>query len=182
MEHEYVFDESIPVQQLVIEVTEVKQNFTQFGGLLQSLFTHSSTFSGLRPFGTSLLFAGWDLEFGFQIYLTGPSGNYMGWKATAAGTDSENIHKILKHRYEPTLTLTQALELALHSIAAASPQGHDIVTSAKQLEVTTVTRDPQRKKDKQTVLHDFTHDELLKFIGDNSDSIFLQENLQDLTL
>ena len=48
------------------------QGYTQFGGL--------------RPFGVSFLFAGWDAVHGFQLYQSDPSGNYGGWKATAIGT------------------------------------------------------------------------------------------------
>jgi hypothetical protein len=47
------------------------QGYTQFGGL--------------RPFGVSFLFAGWDAVHGFQLYQSDPSGNYGGWKATSIG-------------------------------------------------------------------------------------------------
>ena len=46
-----------------------KQAYTQYGGL--------------RPFGVSLLYAGWDKTYGFQLYASDPSGNYGGWKATS---------------------------------------------------------------------------------------------------
>ncbi len=48
-----------------------KQSYTQHGGL--------------RPFGVSFLYAGYDRHHGFQLYLSDPSGNYGGWKATAIG-------------------------------------------------------------------------------------------------
>lgn len=47
------------------------QGYTQFGGQ--------------RPFGVSLLYAGWDEQYGFQLYRSDPSGNYGGWKAVAIG-------------------------------------------------------------------------------------------------
>jgi 20S proteasome alpha/beta subunit len=43
-----------------------------------SLSTYSHP--GLRPFGVSFLYAGWDDHFGFQLYHSDPSGNYGGWK------------------------------------------------------------------------------------------------------
>ena len=184
LEHEYSFDESIPVQQLVIEVCEIKQNFTQFGGFLHLYISIPFLFfnQGLRPFGTSLLFGGWDEHFGFQMYLTGPSGNYMGWKATAAGRDSENIDKILKHRYSDSLSLDDSIQLALHAIATASPEGNDSVRSVSQLELTTITRDEKRKKGKQVVFHHYTTEEIKAFINSHSESVFLAENLADLSV
>ena len=40
------------------------QGYTQYGGL--------------RPFGVSLLYAGWDKVEGYQLYQSNPSGNYDG--------------------------------------------------------------------------------------------------------
>ena len=52
-----------------------RQAYTQFGGL--------------RPFGVSFLFTGWDEHHGFQLYHSDPSGNYGGWKATAIGANNQ---------------------------------------------------------------------------------------------
>lgn len=60
----------------------LRQSYTQFGGL--------------RPFGVSFLFAGWDKYHGFQLYHTDPSGNYSGWKATAIGVNNQSAQTILK--------------------------------------------------------------------------------------
>ena len=43
---------------------------------------------GLRPFGVSILYMGWDRHYGFQLYQSDPSGNYSGWKATCIGNNS----------------------------------------------------------------------------------------------
>ena len=67
----------MPVEQVVKNVCNYKQAYTQYGGL--------------RPFGTSFLFAGWDSNFGFQLYQTDPSGNYSGWKATVIGAFSPHM-------------------------------------------------------------------------------------------
>ncbi len=67
----------MPVEQVVKYVCNHKQAYTQYGGL--------------RPFGVSFLFAGWDKNFGFQLYQTDPSGNYSGWKATVIGEQFELI-------------------------------------------------------------------------------------------
>ena len=81
-----------------INICDRKQGYTQFGGL--------------RPFGVSFLWAGWDKHHGFQLYQSDPSGNYGGWKATAIGANNQAAQSILKQvrnertsQYEKFLTL-----------------------------------------------------------------------------
>lgn len=69
----YTYQEQMPIEQIVKSICNYKQAYTQYGGL--------------RPFGTAFLFAGWDRNFGFQLYQTDPSGNYSGWKATVIGNN-----------------------------------------------------------------------------------------------
>jgi 20S proteasome alpha/beta subunit len=52
--HLYNYQEPQPVEQLVQRLCDEKQAYTQYGGL--------------RPFGVSMLFAGWDATHGFQLY------------------------------------------------------------------------------------------------------------------
>ncbi len=70
---------------------------------------------GLRPFGVSFLFAGYDKIYGFQLYHSDPSGNYAGWKATCIGANSSNAQTILKQDLEKdkTLDLKEATALAI---------------------------------------------------------------------
>ena len=76
------YGESIPCEQLVSWLCDVKQAYTQYGGK--------------RPFGVSLLYAGWDHQYGFQLYQSDPSGNYGGWKATCIGNNSAAAVSMLK--------------------------------------------------------------------------------------
>ena len=32
---------------------------------------------------------GWDRHYGFQLYMSDPSGNYGGWKGTCIGNNSQ---------------------------------------------------------------------------------------------
>jgi 20S proteasome alpha/beta subunit len=43
---------------------------------------------GLRPFGVSFLYAGYDPHYAFQLYHSDPSGVYSGWKATCVGANN----------------------------------------------------------------------------------------------
>uniref|UniRef100_A0A0E0A5S5 Proteasome subunit alpha type n=1 Tax=Oryza glumipatula TaxID=40148 RepID=A0A0E0A5S5_9ORYZ len=93
------YQEPIPVEQLVQSLCDTKQGYTQFGGL--------------RPFGVSFLFAGWDKHHGFQLYMSDPSGNYSGWKAAAVGANSQAAQSMLKQDYRDGLTREEAVALAL---------------------------------------------------------------------
>jgi 20S proteasome subunit alpha 3 len=100
------YQESIPVEQLVQQLCDLKQGYTQYGGkwscrqnilaqnqvrrwVAQACVQMDLQSSGLRPFGVSFLYAGWDEHFGYQLYQSDPSGNYGGWKATCIGANSQ---------------------------------------------------------------------------------------------
>jgi 20S proteasome subunit alpha 3 len=91
--------EPIPVEQLVQSLCDTKQGYTQFGGL--------------RPFGVSFLFAGWDRNYGFQLYVSDPSGNYGGWKAAAIGANNQAAQSMLKQDYKEDISREEAVKLAL---------------------------------------------------------------------
>ena len=69
------YQEPIPIENIVSSLCNVKQAYTQFGGK--------------RPFGVSILYMGWDKQFGYQLYQSDPSGNYGGWKATCIGSNNQ---------------------------------------------------------------------------------------------
>jgi 20S proteasome subunit alpha 3 len=83
--HRFRYQEAMPVELLVRDVCDMKQGYTQYGGL--------------RPFGVSFLYAGWDRQHGFQLYHSDPSGNYSGWLATAIGAKNQPAQSILKQEY-----------------------------------------------------------------------------------
>ncbi|EDQ88539.1 uncharacterized protein MONBRDRAFT_9090 [Monosiga brevicollis MX1] len=97
--HLLTFQTPIPIENLVTLVCDTKQAYTQFGGL--------------RPFGTALLFMGWDKHYGFQLYQSDPSGNFGGWKAACIGANSQAAESILKTEYSEDCTLKEALLLAV---------------------------------------------------------------------
>lgn len=93
----YTYHQLMPVEQLVRQLCNSKQGYTQHGGL--------------RPFGVSFLYAGWDPIYGFQLYCSDPSGNYLGWKAIAIGANNQSASGILKTDYDENFSLRQALGL-----------------------------------------------------------------------
>ena len=119
--HLYTYNEPQPVEQLVQRLCDEKQAYTQYGGL--------------RPFGVSMLFAGWDEIYGFQLYQSDPSGNYMGWKATCIGANEKAAISILKQEYKADkIPLTEALQLAIKVLgktadaSTLTPEKFDIAT------------------------------------------------------
>ena len=101
----YSYRDDIPVEQLVRTVCDLKQGYTQYGGL--------------RPFGVSFLFAGWDRLHGYQLYKSDPSGNFGGWKATAIGSNYQNARSTLKLKYEEDMSLHDAKVLAIRVLSKA---------------------------------------------------------------
>lgn len=69
--------------------------------------------TGLRPFGVSLLYAGYDPHYKFQLYHSDPSGNYSGWKATSIGANSGTAQSLLKQEYKDDISIEDAIALVL---------------------------------------------------------------------
>lgn len=123
-----VYNEYPPTRILVQDVARVMQEATQSGGV--------------RPYGVSLLIAGWDegiepesedavtadthpddkkptgktggiLKGGPMLYQVDPSGSYFPWKATAIGKSAASAKTFLEKRYTETLELEDAVHIAL---------------------------------------------------------------------
>ncbi|KAK1324754.1 Proteasome subunit alpha type-2 [Acorus calamus] len=94
-----LYKEKIPVTQLVRETATVMQEFTQSGGV--------------RPFGVSLLVAGYDDVDGPQLYQVDPSGSYFSWKASAMGKNVSNAKTFLEKRYTDDMELEDAIHTAI---------------------------------------------------------------------
>ena len=65
---------------------------------------------GVRPFGVSLLVAGFDDD-GPQLYQVDPSGSYWAWKASAIGKNSTNAKTFLEKRSDTTNELNEHTQL-----------------------------------------------------------------------
>lgn len=128
-QHQFMYGENIPVEQLAVSICDTKQGYTQFGGL--------------RPFGVSFLIAGYDDALGFQLYTTDPSGNYSGWKATAIGSNNNSGNMQLRQDWKPGMKLQEALELVakilIKTMDSATP-------TAEKLEMGVVKMTPSGPK------------------------------------
>ncbi|EGU13172.1 Proteasome subunit alpha type [Rhodotorula toruloides ATCC 204091] len=97
--HLAAYNEDMPVEQLVQRLCDLKQGYTQYGGL--------------RPFGVSFLFAGHDPHHSLQLYASDPSGNYSGWKATCVGANNATAQSLLRQDYRDDVGIEEAVGLAL---------------------------------------------------------------------
>jgi 20S proteasome subunit alpha 2 len=77
------------------------------------LWKQKLTNSGVRPYGISLLVAGWDSHRGQSLYQIDPSGSYWAWKASAIGKNMVNGKTFLEKRYNDDLSLEDAIHTAL---------------------------------------------------------------------
>jgi len=123
-----IYNEYPPTRILVQDVAKVMQEATQS--------------AGIRPYGVSLLIAGWDdgiepetedkemtdadgekkkvsgktggiLKGGPSLYQVDPSGSYFPWKATAIGKSATSAKTFLEKRYTEGLELEDAVHIAL---------------------------------------------------------------------
>ena len=95
-----LYGEPIPTLQLVQRLAFVMQEYTQSGGV--------------RPFGVSLLIAGFDQHSGKpHLYQCDPSGAYFAWKATALGKNYINAKTFLEKRYSDSLELDDVIHTAI---------------------------------------------------------------------
>ncbi|CEQ42166.1 SPOSA6832_03962 [Sporobolomyces salmonicolor] len=124
--HLAAYNEDMPVEQLVQKVCDLKQGYTQFGGL--------------RPFGVSFLFAGHDPHHQLQLYASDPSGNYSGWKATCIGANNSTAQSLLRQDYRDDIGLEEAVGLALKVLSKTMDSTS---LDSEKLELATLTVDEE---------------------------------------
>lgn len=97
--YKQIYNEYPPTRILVQDVAKAVQEATQMGGV--------------RPYGVSLLVAGYDETHGFGLYQIDPSGSYYPWRATAIGKGSSSAKTFLEKRWNEELELEDAIHITL---------------------------------------------------------------------
>ncbi|MCS7131262.1 MAG: archaeal proteasome endopeptidase complex subunit alpha [Hadesarchaea archaeon] len=95
------YDEPISVQSLAKRIGDIKQLYTQHGGV--------------RPFGARLLIAGVDAD-GPHLFETDPSGVVAAYKAQAIGGGATTVTELLERKYDEAMSLDDAILLALEAL------------------------------------------------------------------
>jgi proteasome alpha subunit len=100
-----IYDEPVDVEGVAKNIADMAQQFTQY--------------AGVRPFGVALLLAGVDKN-GANLFLTDPSGTYIGYDAMAIGAGSDQVTDFLEKSYKTDLSLAEAASLAIECIYIVS--------------------------------------------------------------
>jgi len=96
--HRLLYGEKIPIELLAKRICDIKQAYTQHGGV--------------RPFGVALLFAGIDRR-GLQLIHTDPGGSYIICRAYAIGSGAQKALEMLEKRYLDDIDVKKASLLAI---------------------------------------------------------------------
>ncbi|MBM3200119.1 archaeal proteasome endopeptidase complex subunit alpha [Candidatus Woesearchaeota archaeon] len=99
-QHKVMNDEPMELIELVKEIADLKQFYTQYGGA--------------RPFGVSVLFAGVDDK--PRLYVTDPTGIFFEYKATAIGEYENEVKSILNKDYKDNMSIDDGIKLALNAL------------------------------------------------------------------
>ncbi|XP_067131067.1 proteasome subunit alpha type-5 [Centruroides vittatus] len=101
--HQFLYDQKMLVESVAQAVSNLA---IQFGD------SDDDGNAMSRPFGVAILFAGID-KCGPQLYHMDPSGTYVRYNAKAIGSGSEGAQQALQESYHKSITLQEALKLAL---------------------------------------------------------------------
>lgn len=112
-----VYGEYPTTKVLVQEIATVMQDATQQGGV--------------RPYGVSLLVAGFDEARGPSLFQVDPSGSYFMWKASAIGKNMTNAKTFLEKRYSEDISL----EDAIHTAILTLKEGYEGQMTEKTIEI-----------------------------------------------
>ncbi|MEM0372405.1 MAG: archaeal proteasome endopeptidase complex subunit alpha [archaeon] len=100
-EHRLTFNEPVDVSLLTREVCDLKQGYTQWGGV--------------RPFGAALIITGVD-DTGKHLFETDPSGAFNELYATAIGSGSQDVKAFLEKEYRKDLGFDDAVQLSMKAL------------------------------------------------------------------
>ena len=102
-----IYDEPVDVEVVAKNIADMSQQLTQY--------------AGVRPYGVALIIAGVD-EVGGELFLTDPSGTFIGYEAIAIGQGSDEVNEFLEKAYKHNLSVDEVGKLALESINMVSDE------------------------------------------------------------
>ncbi len=133
-----LYDEPIPVEILAKRICDIKQMYTQHGGL--------------RPFGVAFLIAGVDAN-GPKLVGTEPGGIYISYYAHAIGSGAQQAIELLEKEYDYNIKLEDAIVLSLRALS----RGMKEKLSSENVEVALVDT-------KTKIFRKLTKNQLLKYV------------------
>ena len=122
-----IYDETVDVEILAKKIADLSQQFTQF--------------AGVRPFGVSLIISGVDKN-GPELFLTDPSGNYVGYNAVAIGAGSDQVTEFFEQKYSDDVSIDDACVLAIEAIYLVSEDK----TGTKHIKMAIIDTDTKKMR------------------------------------
>jgi len=104
-QHRIDYGNKIDLLSLIREVSNIMQYYTRY--------------SGVRPFGISLIIAGIDNDNIPKLYSMDPSGIYYQYYAIAIGEGEDNIMKRLEEEYKPNMSIEEAIKFGIKLLKEA---------------------------------------------------------------
>ncbi len=101
-----VYDEPVDIETIAKRIADLNQQYTQY--------------AGVRPFGVSLIISGVDENRGPVVYLTDPTGAYLGFDAIAIGAGSDQVNEYLEKNFDSKMSLEDGVTLAIECIYLVS--------------------------------------------------------------
>lgn len=128
-----IYDELVDVEGVAKNIADMAQQFTQY--------------AGVRPFGVALILAGVDKN-GPNLFLTDPSGTYIGYDAVAISAGSDQVTDFLEKSFKTEISLEEAAALAIEGIFIVS-EDKSSTKSLKMAIIDTKTRAMRKVEDEE---------------------------------
>jgi proteasome alpha subunit len=109
-QHRITYDSPVATESIVKEISDVKQQFTQYGGA--------------RPFGVALMIAGFNGK--GELFTTDVTGNYLQYVANAIGENDEKIKDKLRIKYRKDITCEDGIKIALEIFKEIQEENYDL--------------------------------------------------------
>jgi len=110
-QHRIVYDSPIEPEVIIKDLSNLKQQFTQYGGA--------------RPFGVSLMLAGINNKKP-ELYTSDVTGNYFAYYANAIGENDEKIKEKLREKYKKDNIIKKNAKIALDIFREVQGKNFDL--------------------------------------------------------
>ena len=97
-QHRITYDSPIELELVIKEISNIKQQFTQYGGA--------------RPFGVALMIAGINEEKP-ELFTSDITGNYFSYYANAIGENDDHLKEKLREKYKKEMTIKEGIKMAI---------------------------------------------------------------------
>ncbi|RLG16290.1 proteasome subunit alpha [Candidatus Pacearchaeota archaeon] len=121
-QHRVTYDSPIEPESVIKDISNIKQQFTQYGGA--------------RPFGVSTMIAGINLNKP-ELFTSDVTGNYFAYYSNAIGENDERIKEKLREKFKKDLTIKKGVKIALDIFKEMQGNKFDI----NRFELAYITKD-----------------------------------------